>query len=707
MEQTIFQYPFYRSNQFLTSQDLNDSFSYLEEQERLTRSKMIGNGIVSGLDYSLQLDGTGRITTGITINPGFGITPDGYSIDFPVPVLYEYMVLYSDYNMDKDILDTEKTLYNSIPGIKYLLFTKAEIDSGNFVFNSNSIKPINLYADYTCLGIVADIRTETSFNCNPSDCSVNSSTDNIIYRPVIINFHSLKAINKFYTDLHYLKLQYLSNISGINDVASFNTNLLNIFNENVNRIGNFLNFSYDELLPNESFRLYNAYGTFVQKASGNIQIYYLSALNDLQAAINEFVNAYNNYIHTYTFSSADRLNQLLVLGEFLGERDRDCFRYTYIEPVTSDQYKADSTVLSNRCLRIAVLMEEFVPANNLLASNFGINYSNSKSAKTPVKPIKNKKEKKLSTLTSDISTLIKIIPCRGYAEKLGNRSIPYYFKGDDICQFWHVHDLDIILNSLICYYYFNDLEPESYNVDFMHNPNYPFYRIEGHIGTPVDDAYNYLNTLISNFDIPIQLIKVDITNLAWIGFKTGFDQFASIYKNFLDDLNKQILSQGNNTVLTNISKNLNKISQNFCETSYRDITGVSKVLDDVNAYCNLIISPDFVAKTFNEFTNYKVKVKTKSKTKTDTVAVPISQLIETTLKKYNIFDLRNSLAGLYAKPTPITEISLSQIKGLEYLAGVYKGGTFVLLYDGSLVQHPVIADFALPYFYNLDRGRLY
>jgi len=581
MEQTIFQYPLYRSNQFLTSEDLNNSFSYLEEQERLTRSKMIGNGIVSGLDYNLILDETGETIIEIIINPGFGVTPDGYSIDFPAAVKYDYMVLYSDYNTDKDILDSEKTLYNSIPGIKYLLFTKAEIDSGNFVFNNNSIKPINIGSsidnnNYNCLGIVADIKTETSFNCNPSDCNINSSYNNIIYRPVIINFPSLKVINTFYTDSYYLRLQYLSNISGITDVASFNTNLLNIFNENISRIRDLLNWfntlGLGELLPNENARLQKAFSTFVQNSSGNIQIYYLSALNDIQAAINEFVNAYNNYIHKYTFSSADRLNQLLVLGfSFIKDCDTDPenFRYTYIEPVTSDQYKADSTVLSNLCLRIAVLMEEFVPSNNLLVSNSGINYFNSKSAKAPAKTIKNKYLTNVSALTPDVSTLIKIIPCRGYAEKLGNRSIPYYFKGDDICQFWHVQDLDIIFNSLICYYYYNDYEPESYNVNFMHNPNYPFYRIEGHIGVQVNAAYNYINTLINNFDIPIQLIKVDITNQAWSGFKTGFDNFASIYKNFLDDLNKQIISQGNNAVLSNISKNLSKINQNSWNFLYK------------------------------------------------------------------------------------------------------------------------------------------
>ena len=744
MEQTKFQYPFYQSNQFLKSQDLNDSFSYLEEQERLTRSKIIGNGIVSGLDFDCNI--TNEALTGITVNTGFGVTSDGYTVDFPEAVLYEYMVLYSDYSTDKDILNSEKTLYATIPGITYLLFTADEINSGNFVFNSGIVQPINInnstYENF-CVALAIDIKTETSFNCNPSDCNINSSTDNIIYRPVLINISSLEIINTFYPNLDYLRVQKISFISGINSVDDYNQTTQDILNNNVNLINNFCQQIITQvsgLLPNENSQLKNALQNFNSSVSGGFVIYYLSFFNDIQAAVNEFVNAYNNYIHKYTFSSASRIDKLLLLGLPFGD-NTDAYRYNFIETKSNEQFKADSQILSQLHMRISLLMEAFIPSSALIEGYSNNSLTNKIIGSKKINPIPvptpipfPPKPKPIPIPTpipipipipipkpipipipEPIPSAIKIIPCKGYSEKLGNRAIPYYYNisenqiGNILLQYWHAHDLDTYnsLDLIYNYYWMGVFNPKSYDKLMLNLNDYPFYRIEGHLGVAVDTAYNSLSNLINELDIPIQLIKVDITNLAWIGFKTGFDQFASIYKNFLDDLNKQILSQGNNIVLTNISKNLNKISQNFCETSYRDFTGVSKILDDVNAYCNLIISSDFVAKTFKGFANYKVKVKTKSKTKTDTLTVPISQLIETTLKKYNIFDLRNSLAGLYAKPTPITEISLAQLKGLEYLAGVYKGGTFVLLFDGSLAQNPVIADFALPYFYNLDKGRLF
>jgi len=122
------------------------------------------------------------------------------------------------------------------------------------------------------------------------------------------------------------------------------------------------------------------------------------------------------------------------------------------------------------------------------------------------------------------------------------------------------------------------------------------------------------------------------------------------------------------------------------QTSYRNIGGATKLLDDINAYCNLVISGDF---------DLQKKKKANEKAKG-------ADFIKNHLQTFGIFEKRNALAGLYKSPEPITENSLSEIKGLEYLSGVYKGGTLILVHDGQ----KVIADFSLPYFYSLDKDRI-
>src|ERR1700754_568543 len=71
-------YPKFVPDQLLTSDDLNELFCYLDKQGRLTRTNLIGIGIVCGLE--VQLNTTKTI---ITITKGTGVTSAGYLINVP------------------------------------------------------------------------------------------------------------------------------------------------------------------------------------------------------------------------------------------------------------------------------------------------------------------------------------------------------------------------------------------------------------------------------------------------------------------------------------------------------------------------------------------------------------------------------------------------------------------------------------------------
>jgi hypothetical protein len=83
-------FPVFEANQVLTSAHLNDVFNYLDEQSRLTRSKLIGIGIVCGLDIKLESGGTA-----IRLSKGCGVTSEGYLIVEPADVsLVSYRANY-------------------------------------------------------------------------------------------------------------------------------------------------------------------------------------------------------------------------------------------------------------------------------------------------------------------------------------------------------------------------------------------------------------------------------------------------------------------------------------------------------------------------------------------------------------------------------------------------------------------------------------
>lgn len=73
MSQIIPTYPIFEGSQVLTSDQLNQLSAYLDQQNRLTRSKLIGIGIVCGLQIQ-------QLTGGLKISKGLGITSEGFLI---------------------------------------------------------------------------------------------------------------------------------------------------------------------------------------------------------------------------------------------------------------------------------------------------------------------------------------------------------------------------------------------------------------------------------------------------------------------------------------------------------------------------------------------------------------------------------------------------------------------------------------------------
>lgn len=93
-------YPIFEADQVLTSKHLNDSFEYLEEQQRLSRVKLIGMGISCGLDIHLADSGAS-----VLVSSGVAVTSNGYLIPYQGEssngsTSFPYFTPYSDPNED-------------------------------------------------------------------------------------------------------------------------------------------------------------------------------------------------------------------------------------------------------------------------------------------------------------------------------------------------------------------------------------------------------------------------------------------------------------------------------------------------------------------------------------------------------------------------------------------------------------------------------
>src|SRR5262245_6074006 len=109
-------FPVFEANQVLTSAHLNDVFNYLDEQERLTRSNLIGIGIACGLEIRLD-----SASSAIHLSRGCGVTSEGYLIVEPEDVaLVSYRADYTipadpDYPPFKDAAKKQYPLWELFP----------------------------------------------------------------------------------------------------------------------------------------------------------------------------------------------------------------------------------------------------------------------------------------------------------------------------------------------------------------------------------------------------------------------------------------------------------------------------------------------------------------------------------------------------------------------------------------------------------------
>lgn len=86
MSNIINNYPVFEDNQVLTASQLNSLSAYLEQQDRLTRSRLIGMGVGCGLEVRYSNAGN----TVVTISKGIGVTSEGYLIDIAACELTKY-----------------------------------------------------------------------------------------------------------------------------------------------------------------------------------------------------------------------------------------------------------------------------------------------------------------------------------------------------------------------------------------------------------------------------------------------------------------------------------------------------------------------------------------------------------------------------------------------------------------------------------------
>lgn len=625
------QYRKFNENQALTDGQLNEFIDYFEDQDRLSRTRLSGVGVVCGFkSESLDLDAT------LVITQGAGVTTDGDLI-----TLRQKLDKTSDVAIDFDA-KSYKYYRNYIDEVEYKHFriggnqvplleviTQDEYDKLTNVEGFTPVKEIGnaIYDKVVILYLESYSNDETP--CQDADCD-NTGAEQISNLKVLLAdsevvsnlisggdakdsiYKAHNAYEELFDQLPKIEAKRVILDAGIVRVSDLKTRFQNantavadlskgfgaiagIFNVNVNFGGQNLNDKLTSLLnpvPGSSRLEDYQYRYDLLKDLIDTYNEIKELILHLNAECCPGINSFPKHL------LLGRVGASLELGEYTPYRHG-----FYHSPVTTGD--------DENYERVVMLANRFVQKINGFQSYIG--------------PIK------ITPSNLDV--------------RLGDKAIPYYYNVDQLLlNKWNYEKTKTDRETYNLSYHTSNLASD----DFIQNPlnynidNNDFYRIEGHLGLPFETAVQNINDLKTQyglaFDVAVLLLQKS--------GKVDSSLPVETKKVSIDELRKQLIS---------VSKDISK-----------------EKVDPKNALLNLS----------------KIDSQLRLLNKVDFVATAVSSGEEVNVVKED------------SRKEEITSELLSEFlerkSGLEHLAGVKPGGTFVLICE-SEANNQVLADFSLPY----------
>lgn len=664
LDKVTTQYRKFNDNQALTEGQLNEFIDYFEDQDRLSRTRLSGVGVVCGfkskyIDLIVQPEMMLEKATGfdasllhtIEITQGSGVTTDGdlitlrqkgatsseATIDFGV----------KNYSYYKEYIDEIGYKHFRIGGKQVPLLeviTQQEYEAlGANVEGFKLLSDIgdtNIYDKVIILYLESYSNDETP--CQDADCDHTGSEQVSNLKVLLADSASVSELIKngdakdsIYTAhnayeelfdrlpkieakrvLLDLTIKEASELKKrFQDAITAVVQLSDGFNAIAGTFGISMNLGGQTLLDKLNFLLDGRGSRFDDYQ------YRYDLLKDLIDTYNE-IKGLILHLNVECCPSITSFPKHLLLGAVgakleLGERTD--FRHGfYNSPVTTSD--------DENYERVIMLANRFVQKINGFQSYIGA---------------------------------IKITPSN-INVRLGDKAIPYYYNVDKpLLAQWNFEKTKTDRERYNLSYHTANLAED----DFIQNPlnynidNNDFYRIEGHLGLPYKTALQNINDLKVKYGLAFDVIALVLQKEEKPSGEVPKEKSVSI-----DDLRKQLVS---------ISSDIS----NQKGDSQSTLLNISK-LDEKLRLLNK-------AEFSKEESEKGVTVVKQDPRKDDVVSELLSEFLE-----------RKS--------------------GLEHVAGVEPGGTFVLIYENE-TKNQVLADFSLPYlccskkdpvFLSLPSGKL-
>lgn len=167
------EFPKFVADQLLTSEDLNDLFGYLDEQNRITRTNLIGIGIVCGLQVQVN-----AAQTTVTITKGCGVTSEGYLITVPANSYTQY----KKYKVDTPQIYDQfyKTVGSNKVAMDIWELKKAAVDPDLQTIDAGFLKG-------KVIMLFVELKEMENKNCDPNSCDDKGINIEVSFLPMAVD----------------------------------------------------------------------------------------------------------------------------------------------------------------------------------------------------------------------------------------------------------------------------------------------------------------------------------------------------------------------------------------------------------------------------------------------------------------------------------------------------------------------------------------
>ncbi len=689
------EFHYFEDNQVLTATHLNSVIDFLDRRDRLTRTKLIGTGIVCGLDVSLN-------EKTITVSKGAAITSDGDLIHIDEATNFSQFKKFDDKRA------------------KYQPFQKEDAQASFELWQlfpkdakENGLTPIEKFTNRNrkignmVLVLYLNSYLEPPEDCTEVDCDNQGMKQRAQLIPLLIAKSDLdrirgKSQNTFFNlpDVHIQRVNFH------NKVITHEENLLE-------RFRNAIQVSSESLISGLKVAGGGRDDDFIQ---------HLIAPLYNKRPVDNWVSKLSS-----TFKNIN-----------INDRPDVLYIYNFMKDLAQayTEFKEAIFDISVECCPNPSKHPKHVMARELVAENSNLPAAyRHHFCESPILNHKDKNVKKAQQLHLRIDTMIdgfkipnnnsfklKITPSKNGDYTLDQKSIPYYYafksRKPYLNQFWSFEKTVRNQSSGILGFWADKYSesdqarnPLNFNIE-----EYNFYRIEGHLGQPVNEVEKNLEKLKKEFNLSFNIVTVQIED----EIKTvrpprlKFPALDVLLHHYREDLNANmsVVGKFNNELTTKATEA--EASNDFKENeaalaklkiAKTEVATLNTKTEQVNnlMYAKLgTFDKNFTSfkSNYNEAVDLGYKINEK--------VYPLTQTKnETPLHRFvldNQFKRFDRLVDLFRKKKEkviqqyIFDKFYNQNTGLEHLSGVPKGGTFVLVYVSAEDEKKqrIVADFCLP-----------